>query len=396
MRILALAAGLLLLQDDEARIRAFVRQLQDDRIETRDEAAKQLVTLGIAALRHLRPLETSADAELRSRARQIILEIERRERLRMHLRDPARVTLAAEKTPLRDALAELARQSGTEVDVALVPADWTVSYRCKDAGFWDALDGLCRAHGGVRWNPGKRISVLPGVPVACPKAVRGPLLVRLRSVEWRRIRSFGDPEEGFLRLEFDVAWEAGTKPGWAEVRLLDLKDDRGTVLLEERMPFSRTDPREGQTAVALSAEVAPPDVEAAKIARLQAEVHVGFPLDRAVAVFKDPERATDRTQKLGDRTIHLRRFIRSSSAVVCEVQLSHEPDHLSEDLSIVDGDGRAYELRALGRVQRGEEACYSFATTLPEKAVVREFRYRIVTEVHTEIVPFDLRDLPLR
>src|SRR5262249_1390069 len=98
--------------DDADRTGKLVKQLGSKRFAERDAARRELEALGAAALDTLRQAAQSPDMETSRRAGELVRRLEEKAALDALLA-PKRLRLNLKDTPVPDALAELARQSGS-------------------------------------------------------------------------------------------------------------------------------------------------------------------------------------------------------------------------------------------------------------------------------------------
>lgn len=152
-RVLPLLAATLLglatahADDAGSRIDRLIGQLGSPRFTEREAATKELDALGPAALPALKKATASTEPETRRRAEALIARIENRQQAEKILKATS-VRLVCKETPVPDAVADLAKQSGLALklqgDAAKLRAR-TVTLDTGATTFWQALDQLCRA-----------------------------------------------------------------------------------------------------------------------------------------------------------------------------------------------------------------------------------------------------------
>src|SRR5262245_59643614 len=101
---------------DAARIQELVRQLGSSSFEDREQARKELETIGSPALEALRAALKTGDLETTRRAADLIRRIEEKQ-LNAQLLTPKKVRLQLEDVPVLEAVAALAKQSGYAIRV---------------------------------------------------------------------------------------------------------------------------------------------------------------------------------------------------------------------------------------------------------------------------------------
>ncbi len=125
-------------------VERLIEQLGSPDFKLRETAGKALAARGADALPALKKATGHPDPEVRQRLANLIAETER-----AVLLAPKRVTLHLDGVPLRDAVAELARESGYRIEIqgggGVQPA---IHLMVENVPFWEAFDKLC-AQGGL-------------------------------------------------------------------------------------------------------------------------------------------------------------------------------------------------------------------------------------------------------
>jgi hypothetical protein len=116
-------------------VEGLIEQLGHRDFRLRDAAAKALAARGPDALPALRQALGHPDPEVRQRLTQLVADAER-----AALLAPKRVTLACHQTPVREALAELTRQTGYRIDAQTSGPQPLVTLEAAGLPFWEALD----------------------------------------------------------------------------------------------------------------------------------------------------------------------------------------------------------------------------------------------------------------
>ena len=134
---------LLLVQD--VSVRDLVRQLEDENADVRERAQKQLAARGDAAVAPLKEILEGAgsSSEIKARATAILREIDLTAKIARVYKAPARVTVKAADTMLREVLDEISRQASVVIDSGLVDPAAKVTVDLKDVSLQQALDALC-------------------------------------------------------------------------------------------------------------------------------------------------------------------------------------------------------------------------------------------------------------
>jgi len=125
-------------------VEQLVQQLGDNDYRKRDEASRALQIAGARALPALRIALNHTDAEIRRRANELIPAVEA-----AVLLAPKRITFKTVNKPVKDAFAELIRQTGYQIEYNVNDAGRLYSFDFKDAPFWEAIEKISRATGLV-------------------------------------------------------------------------------------------------------------------------------------------------------------------------------------------------------------------------------------------------------
>ncbi len=155
------------------RLDSLIKKLGSPKFSEREEARKELEAFGTAALDALKKAAQSDDLETSRRASEIVRKLEERiatdnilaaKRVRLNLKD----------TPVLDAVTQLAKQSGYDLQVtgdrgAL--ADRKVTLDTGETTFWQALDQLC-AQAGLSEVAAPEQGFLHAVPQFRAPAIR--------------------------------------------------------------------------------------------------------------------------------------------------------------------------------------------------------------------------------
>jgi hypothetical protein len=130
-------------------VEQLIEQLADKDFRVRDQASKAIAALGTEVLPALQKGRTNPDPEVRRRLDELIPPLER-----AILLMPKRVTLHMTNKPLKEVIAELAKQTGYKIlgfeGQPNSDKDKTVyTFHFDKLPFWAALDKICEASGMV-------------------------------------------------------------------------------------------------------------------------------------------------------------------------------------------------------------------------------------------------------
>src|SRR5438445_1057145 len=165
------------------RIDELIKQLGSSKFAERNTAKKELEGLGMAALEALRQAVKSKDLETSRRASELVQKLEAKITNDTMLA-PKRVRLNLKDTPALDAVAELQKQSGYQIQVAgdrTALANKKITLDTGETTFWEALDQLCRAAGLTEMTPALQ-HAQPGFPVFQPMPALPGGLQRLKPI----------------------------------------------------------------------------------------------------------------------------------------------------------------------------------------------------------------------
>lgn len=121
--------------------RQLIDQLSTSDFKARETAAKSLEASGEAILPALRQAQPQNDPEVRKRLTQLIARLERQ-----YLLAPRMVTIKANQTQVGQVFADLARQTGYQLNCAQGSAN-VVSINVENVSFWEAVDLICQQTG---------------------------------------------------------------------------------------------------------------------------------------------------------------------------------------------------------------------------------------------------------
>jgi hypothetical protein len=140
--------------DSDARLQRLVVRLGSQQFREREAAYRELDALGEVALGALRHAARDGDPETCRRAADLAERISRR-LAASRLLAATPVALNYEKTPLADAVADLARRTGAPITLHADPAriaGRTVTITASEMPFWHALRLFCHWAGLREWD----------------------------------------------------------------------------------------------------------------------------------------------------------------------------------------------------------------------------------------------------
>ncbi|MFO0811429.1 MAG: hypothetical protein U0746_22595 [Gemmataceae bacterium] len=137
--------------ESPGRIAVLIGKLGSLKFAEREAATRALDIVGEPALEPLRTALKSNDAEVRRRAAAIVERIEQRV-ANAKLLAPTLVALDLENLSLTDAVANLKRQTGLEIQLSDSAAQKVVNLRSKPLPVWEAIELFCRKTELREWD----------------------------------------------------------------------------------------------------------------------------------------------------------------------------------------------------------------------------------------------------
>jgi hypothetical protein len=223
-------------------IEDLIDQLGDRLFRVREAAGKALENLGPAALPALRKGQAHADPEVRRRLDSLIPTLEK-----MAALQPRRVSLRLAHRPLREVLAEIARQTGYKVNL-LEGGDQEKqlhTFLFDRLTFWEALDQVCeKGNVTLQSVDNEEALTLAHQGNFAPFVYRtGPFRFAAQSFQYSRTIDFSQvplqlTEPGQRTETLDFTFNVMTEPklpllGVGTVKMLAAYDDRKFCMLPD-------------------------------------------------------------------------------------------------------------------------------------------------------------------
>jgi len=390
MRTLVILASCLAPQGEEfdRAVARIVERLSEDQVEARDKAVQELIALGTKALPAIRRRSEAVDVEVRERLLSVAREIERLDRMNFFLGQSSRISLKAERMPIKSVLAELAKQTTTPVVLKEMPDEVPISIELKDAPFFHALQEICRAHSGILMRlPGDTYSLedrspvelVRGNPRACSRYVEGPFVVDLESVYVSESSDFQGKREETISLNLVAGWEHGIRPIGMRFRVTSVVDGQGTAY-KVASSMARDDRMDiyiwRRTWVTLD-KVPPASVTSFK--EIAGVLELDFPSDGHVARVDGPLGKRNVEAPGGPASFTLEEFVRDGPdrvrATVETASTATEKWLERVRFFAIDAQGRIYPQEGgRGRGTVPGKMRWTFAFEIPGEAEVKELR----------------------
>ncbi len=401
-----LALGLAL-QDPE--IGRLLDRLEDDSVEARDGAFRELAARGTGALVEIRRRAASAQGEFRIRLEGLVREIERRARAEAAQGTPSRVSLKADRRPLRDAVEEIRRQSPLAIEIEEAAGDDPVTLEFRELPVFEALDRLCRAHGKVvlrlPWHVKDRaggrspVRLLRGTDAETRRHVDGAVVVDLREVRRLDASDFQGKTERDLELVFQAAWEPSLRPTAVRFSVTSIEDERGgSPGVKPRGSL------EGEWDRALNlhypfhlATIPPPGADSFR--KVSGLLELRFPSDVFEARIENPVGRSGVRAEGGEASFTLKSFALDQGVYRVSLESDGPPGGLDGGLRFEARDTRGRPLGRLGLRASGRgPADVTLSFRPPEGAEVAELRAILLKEDPPVVrrIPWTFRDVPVR
>jgi hypothetical protein len=428
------------LAQDETRIQELIQKLDDDSFEIREQAEKDLVAAGEAALPLLKKAAEDSEqrkdrGELRVRALSAMRAIEFAAKSRQVFVEPKRVTLSARDQELSKVLGEIEKQTGVKMDDSAIDGRKTVTLDVREAPLFRVLDELCRNQDertyeyrdeGVRFQKDRH----PGYPTAYDSAFR----VRVVRLKQERSTDFKAPKTAQVQLSLDADWQKYLNPSRRyEIDLKKAVDDKGAALEIRRgedddasnmfvggggrIVVKRAMVMAGGVG---NAEPTPQPFtlkglsSGATRVSLQGTVRFSFPLDKVDVVFE--KAAAGETKDVGDYSITLRPLVANRLWSLSFARAKGRPEGGQEDvdsrldkdsLVAIDDDGTEHKGMFIpthasvafvggGALPEGAPlATYQTNFQTLRNRTPKEIHFKFVSQAFVKSVPFAFDGLEL-
>ena len=421
-------------QDPADKVKALVEKLKYGELAVREQAHVDLLKLEPAALPALRGHLAEAEGEFKARLQSIVRKIERDDRVARIMAPGPRITLKVKERPAPEVVAEISRQAGVRVEGGDLPSGALLSLDADRLSLPDAIDEICRRHGGIvaQWSA-SRVRLVPGPWRKRPVFDAGPYRFIPDGFVWSVGRG-GDAYSAQLVLKGVVLGPPGRLPPLARLDLGTVIDEEGEELGDTKhwgltvgsleWPLGQsTDMRFGRLVCRRASKS--PSLDASKLVKCRGIVRLSFicgfkRIDRQAARVKteadwEAERKEKRTYPRSGVTV--KRFSRSDRALRIDYWAYHHPaDRENPDIpplgptwvALHDAAGRRLEgmevveddyLFRLGtHVDRGGRQSVEGSVTfnLPEGFEPATVDLMEATEIDEIQIPFDLGEVRLK
>jgi hypothetical protein len=416
MRLAALAILLFPSPQDSAvekRVLELIEQLRADDLQTSDDAGGEIVRLGAPALPILKDLLLKSSGDTKLRLEQAVQLIERNLRRERAMGTPVTASVNVVGRPLPEVLEDLKKATGQPLVFADVPDD-KVTVAFEKAPFWDALDAICRAHGGVIWGAsGSQITVTKGAYRDRPRVVKGNLVLVFDKLMLTNHFSVdgGGGGNANVNLTGCVAWTAGGGPSTMSMQVEQFEDDKGTNLITRDRGIVSLDAGRNADPKSLCRPVSHwsyvmPDEGATKLAFFKGTLTVKYILElKKLMSVPNPAGAVGRSVEVAPYTIDLENFNQSGRSVAATVRINQQGQRWetsigAQDFCVVDKSGKSWSMNGYVSMRsvggNRSSSTYQLNLTLPDKVEAAALELTCASDTEEIQIPFDFKGLPLK
>ena len=417
---------LLALFGQDPAVRELLQKLEDDRVEAREKAQKDLAALGESVIPHLREVVESerSSGELKLRAAAAIREIELGVKAAKVYREPARMTVRAAEDALRDVLDDLSRQAGVPIESSAVDNTARITLEAKDVTLMEALDLICRGQPNRTWEARDdgSIRLTKDRHVEYPTVQSGPFRVRVQSMNADRSNDF-KARTVSTTVTIQADWDRRLKPSKiVDIEIARAVDDLGTVLeivssdglnmwrgpgVQLRVGVGIVQDSSENSRVVTLKGLQP----AATSITIEGTARFTFPLDQREIRIEKP--ANSESKDLGDTMV---RLTRNGTPENWNLSFHKPPTSTTpgwartiwqrfdpDSFVVVDQDGGEFTgtLRQVGRGRTFQDAAsevgiwYQGAVPRNTTKAIKEVKFRFVDQTLVKSAPFKFTALPL-
>lgn len=402
--------------DLKLEVRRLVRQLNDRRVEQRDDAERALLELGPSVLEQLPEVNDRMPAEVRHRLERVRQTLEGRAARAAVA--PSTVTIQGEDLALDEVLEKIAEQTKNGIDTRAQQIEPAVAARRVDVHFdnepfWPALDALLDQTelGLYFFSAGQSVSLVNRSPGQLPYSGRvtysGPFRFEPKLVT--AVRDLTQPGNQVLKLRVQIAWEPRLRPIVLTQPLdkIEAVDAAGKALsVENPMGELAFEIHPGMGAVEMELPFALPSRDVQKIATLRGEMRALVPGGVETFRFENIERAKDVEQRKGGVLVTLENMRPNNDLWTARVRVafaatdgaleSHRSWIANNVCYLVDAEGKKYENLGFDSTLRTRHAVgFAYLFDLPDGPQGLTLVYKTPAAIVNLPVKYELKDIPL-
>jgi hypothetical protein len=388
-------------------VAVLIRQLDDDRVDTRQAAEAALIELGPDILEVLPAADTPTTAEVRERLARIRGQLQIQQARRSL--DASRVSLDGEMS-LAEALRAIQQQTGNAL-VGYEDFDQRVTVQFQQTPFWEAVDQLLD-QAQLRIDPfagaGRGLKVVRGPMSRAARAACAGLF-RFEPTMVTAVRDLRDPSLATMRVRLLITWEPRTMPILLSQRLSDIVavDDVGRpVEISGRQGTLTASVESDLPCVELELPFVLPDRGVLRLASLRGTLEAMLPSRIERFEFDDLEHAVNVQQRRAGVTVTFEQTRKNDDTQEMHVRISFaEPANSLEshrgwiyknNAYLIDADGNRLASGGQRVVSQEPDTvgmAYLFALTRPVSNY--HFVYETPSLIIRHSVAYELKDIDL-
>ena len=405
------------------KIDQLVRQLNDDRAQSRDEAEQALLKLAPsdgekvdAFLRLLPEPEEGMPEEVKLRLVRLRREIQSRQA--KGAIEASRVTLAADGVPLADVFEEIHKQTGNRLSdfrqqFGQDAPSRSVTLQIQDEEFWPAIDELLDQAKLATYSFSGEDSLAivnqeaGSVSRTGQACYAGPF--RVEAVNIVAQRNLRNPGQQSSRLELEVAWEPRLRPIVLTQSVQDVKltgDDGQPIAATSRQAVLDVEVQPGNHATELVIPFELPQRSVQRIDSLQGEISALVPGRVVDFKFKDLDKGSQEEQQGGVK-VHVDRVHKNHGLWEVHMRLevlseeagleSHRGWVFQNITYLIDKAGNEIDHAGMETtIQTEQEVGLAYFFEIPDGDISScTWVYRTPAAIVRVPVKYVLRDLPL-
>ena len=318
--------------------------------------------------------------------------------------EPRRITYREKNMDARQAIADLVRQSGIEIDVTEMKNPGTIVIPLKETTFWHGLQSIaeetkCRVAIAHR---GKSIALVPLVASSRePESIDGPFRLVIKQIEARLDSTSG---QSSYDITMEIAWESQIPVLRIDaVPTITEAEDDGNHHLSVK-PISARNPTEGTHFIA-KFRVDGLSRKSQKISRLQGSI--GVTAAQSMLHFSFNQLAKPQTKKVQNVSLSLQRCIRRGSFWLVDLAIQYPADSpvfesletywaSRNQITLIAADGT--KIRTENEEINGSALRYRFKESpLLKNETLPQWRleYDAPGTLHEVPIHFQFKDIPL-
>jgi hypothetical protein len=405
--------------DAQKRAEQLLRALASSNVLERERAAGELASWGDDYAKHVEAASKTGDADFQARCAEILQQIDFARRGRADWA-PARPATASHSGTIKDGAERLTKLYGYPIALGEADPKKRATFKMDSGTFLQALEGLCRSAGvWYRWND-NGVELTKDKPPDLSRVHVGPFAIAARVTTLE--------DHPGLFIHFDTDWERKVVPGWFEVKIDSMTDDKGNAVLQARRKengflgeatltkkFSVKDSDQyRQEWTEDDFLLGPTSPGAAKLSSVKGKVTFWFPLEVSRVRFEDPKPKAQAPAGPFTAEINFYDFYkdRKSWDVQMEVKIGDPSREIAvplfamlvnRSIRFIDAAGKSVDSGVKGGHGRGGTGANMFqrihidrsTNKLPLENPPKWLECDVVTSVWTRSFSFEFKDVRL-